>query len=217
MRILVVAKAPIAGLVKTRLGTVVGAAAAAELAAAALLDTLDAAAAAVGPEGCHLSLAGDLSDAVRGAEITDLLTGWTITAQRGEGFAARLAAAHLDAGAGPVAQIGMDTPQVTARDFVRVFVDLAEADVVLGPAGDGGWWVLGRRDPQAVQALAHVAMSEPTTYADTRIALGAGGQRVAMTSQLRDVDTVQDAEIVAAGAPHTRFAAAWRAVARVAS
>ncbi len=211
------AKAPVAGLVKTRLGSAVGAAAAADLAAAALLDTIDAAAAAVGPEGCHLSLAGDLSGAVRGAEITGLLAGWTVTAQRGEGFAERLAAAHLDAGAGPLAQIGMDTPQVTARDFVRVFVDLAEADVVLGPADDGGWWVLGRRNPQAAQALARVAMSQPTTYADTWTALEARGQRMATTAQLRDVDTVEDAEVVAAGAPHTRFAEAWRAMAGVAS
>ncbi len=153
MRVLVVAKAPVAGFVKTRLGVVVGAATAAELAAAALLDTIDAAAEAVGPERCHLSLAGDISSAVRGAEIADLLRQWTVTPQRGEGFAARLAAAHLDAGPGPVAQIGMDTPQVAARDFVRVFVDLAEADAVLGAAGDGGWWVLGRRDPRAAQAL----------------------------------------------------------------
>ena len=88
----------------------------------------------------------------------------------------------------------MDTPQVTARDFVRVFVDLAEADAVLGPAGDGGWWVLGRRDPRAAQALADVAMSEPTTYDDTWAALEARGQRMATTHQLRDVDTVEDAD-----------------------
>lgn len=217
MRVLVVAKAPVAGLVKTRLGSVVGPAAAAELAAAALLDTIDASAAAVGPEGCHLSIAGDLSAAVRGAEISAALTGWTITAQRGNDFAARLAAAHLDAGPGPVAQIGMDTPQVTATDLSRVFADLATVDAVLGPAGDGGWWVLGRHDPQAAQALAEVAMSEPTTYADTWAALQARGQRLAATHELRDVDTVDDAEAVAAAAPGTQFARTWRAVARRAS
>jgi glycosyltransferase A (GT-A) superfamily protein (DUF2064 family) len=122
-----------------------------------------------------------------------------------------LAAAHLDAGPGPVVQIGMDTPQVSARDFVRVFVDLAEADAVLGAAGDGGWWVLGRRDPRAAEVLAQVAMSEPTTYADTWAALEGRGQRMATTHQLRDVDTVEDAEAVAAAAPRTRFAEAWRA------
>jgi glycosyltransferase A (GT-A) superfamily protein (DUF2064 family) len=215
MQVLVVAKAPVAGLVKTRLGAVVGPEAAADLAAAALLDTLDAASAAVGPERCHLALAGDLADAVRGPEISELLRGWTITPQRGPDFAARLAAAHLDAGPGPVLQIGMDTPQVTPADLASVFTDLVALDAVLGPAGDGGWWVLGRRDPQAAQALAGVAMSEPTTYADTWAALEGCGQRVGTTDALRDVDTVEDAAVVAAEAAYTRFARAWRAHSQV--
>lgn len=217
MRVLVVAKAPVSGAVKTRLGRVVGLPAAADLAAAALLDTIAASAAAVGPEACHLALAGDLSTAARGAEIADLLTGWTISSQRGNDFAARLAAAHRDAGAGPVIQIGMDTPQVTATDLSRVFADLTGADAVLGAAGDGGWWVLGRHDPQAAQALTEVAMSEPTTYADTWAALQARGQRLAATHEVRDVDTVEDAEAVAAAAPETQFARTWRTVARRAS
>ncbi len=216
MRVLVVAKAPVSGLVKTRIGAVIGPDAAAALAAAALLDTIDAASAAVGPGRCHLSLAGDLSGAVRGAEITGSLSGWTVTAQRGEGFAARLVAAHLDAGPGPVAQIGMDTPQVAASDLVDVCADLVGVDAVLGPADDGGWWVLARHDPAATQVLADVAMSEPTTYADTWAALEARGQRMASTRQLRDVDTIDDAEAVARAAPETRFAQAWRAVAGVA-
>ncbi len=217
MRVLVVAKAPVSGLVKTRIGAVIGPDAAAALAAAALLDTIEAASTAVGPERCHLSLAGDLSTAVRGAEITGALSGWTITEQRGEGFAARLAAAHLDAGPGPVAQIGMDTPQVTARDLANVFVDLDGLDAVLGAAGDGGWWVLGRHDPHAMEVLADVAMSQPTTYAHTWAALESHGQRLAPTSQLRDVDTIDDAEAVARAASDTRFAQTWRAVAGVAS
>lgn len=215
MRILVVAKSPVAGRVKTRLGTVIGPEAAADVAAAALLDTLDAAVATVGAERCHLALDGDLADAVRGEEVTALLTGWTITTQRGADFAARLAAAHLDAGPGPVAQIGMDTPQVCAADLAQVFTDLVDRDAVLGPADDGGWWVLGRRDPEVVQGLAQVAMSEPTTYADTWTALETAGRSVVTTGALRDVDTVDDAEAVALGAPHTRFAQAWRALAGV--
>jgi glycosyltransferase A (GT-A) superfamily protein (DUF2064 family) len=217
VRILVVAKAPVEDLVKTRLGAVVGPSVAADLAAAALLDTMDAAAATVGPDRCHLALAGDLEAAERGLEITDRLRGWTVTPQRGHDFAARLAAAHVDAGPGPVAQIGMDTPQVTAAHLARVFSDLVDLDAVLGAAGDGGWWVLGRRDPEAVQALAHVAMSEPTTYDDTWAALRDQGQRMGSTGQLRDVDTVDDAEAVADEAPYTRFAQAWRSIARAAS
>lgn len=217
MRILVVAKVPMAGLVKTRLGSVIGPDAAAGVAAAALLDTLDAAGSAVGARQCHLALSGDLADAVRGDEIAGLLEGWTVTAQRGDGFAHRLVAAHRDAGSGPVAQVGMDTPQVTAADLAGVFSDLSGHDAVLGPADDGGWWVLGRRDPRAARALARVTMSEPTTYDDTRAALEARRLRVGATRSMRDVDTVEDAEHVAALAPDTRFAEAWRTVVGVAS
>jgi glycosyltransferase A (GT-A) superfamily protein (DUF2064 family) len=88
---------------------------------------------------------------------------------------------------------------------------------VLGPAEDGGWWVLGRRDPDAAQALAGVAMSESTTYDDTWAALEARQQRVTTTRSLRDVDTFEDAEAVAALVPNSRFAQAWRAFAEVAS
>jgi glycosyltransferase A (GT-A) superfamily protein (DUF2064 family) len=210
VRVLVVAKSPVAGRVKTRLGSVIGPGAAAGLAAAALLDTLQAATATVGAERCLLALAGDLADAVDGPEIEELLEGWTITPQRGDDFASRLAAAHLDAGPGPVAQIGMDTPQVTSTHLAQVFSDLVGLDAVLGPAEDGGWWVLGRRDPEAARALADVAMSGPTTYDDTWAALEARRQRVGRTGSLRDVDTVDDADTVSAAAPHTRFARAWR-------
>ena len=53
-------------------------------------------------------------------------------------------------------------------------------------------------------------MSTPTTGADTRAALEAAGLAVGTTTELTDVDTVADADAVAALAPHGRFAAAWR-------
>ncbi|MBU2074873.1 MAG: hypothetical protein KJ938_10585, partial [Actinobacteria bacterium] len=56
VRALVLAKAPVAGHVKTRLGADVGLGRAAELAAAALLDTVEACTAAYGAEHCHLAL-----------------------------------------------------------------------------------------------------------------------------------------------------------------
>jgi glycosyltransferase A (GT-A) superfamily protein (DUF2064 family) len=216
MRVLVLAKAPVAGRVKTRLGARVGMAAAAEVAAAALLDTLATGTATVGAERCLLALDGELTDAVRGREIQAALAGWTVVAQRGATFASRLAAAHADAGPGPVAQIGMDTPQVTPTHLARVFTDLERSDAVLGPAGDGGWWVLARHEPRHTRALAGVAMSAPTTYDDTWAALAGRGRRVLATIGLRDVDTVADAEAVAASAPDGRFAVAWRQVAGVA-
>lgn len=210
MKVLLVAKAPVPGRVKTRLGARIGDDQAAVLAAAALLDTIDACRSA-GAEG-HLSLAGDLSDSVQGEEISAALEGWTISPQRGNTFAERLVAAHLDAGPGAVVQIGMDTPHVTAAALIAVADGLARHDAVLGPAVDGGWWALARQDPHAVRHVAEVAMSRDTTFVDTQRALERAGCRVGHAATMTDVDTVADADLVATISSHLRFAHAWRSV-----
>jgi glycosyltransferase A (GT-A) superfamily protein (DUF2064 family) len=211
-RLLVMAKAPHPGQVKTRLGAEVGHEVAADVAAAALLDTLAACGEAVGTGRCHLALAGDLAGAVRETELRHGLAGWTVRPQRGAGLAERLVHAHRDLGPGPVVQIGMDTPQVGARHLTDVATALDAADAVLGPAVDGGWWVLALRDPGHARALHDVPMSRPTTGRDTRAALEAAGLGVAEATELRDVDTVADADLVAADAPHGAFARAWHGV-----
>ncbi len=214
-RVLVMAKSPVAGRVKTRLGADIGHDAAARVASAALLDTLEAATAAAGAHGCHLALDGDLDDAVGADRLRAALTGWTVTPQRGEGFAERLVAAHADAGPGVVVQVGMDTPHVSADLLAAAAAPLRAAhpayDAVLGPADDGGWWVLARRDPSVAGVLADVEMSTARTGADTRDALVGAGWRVGTTVMLRDVDEVADADAVAALVPGSHFAEAWSA------
>jgi uncharacterized protein len=214
-RALVVAKAPIAGQVKTRLGASVGMEQAALLAAASLLDTLRACTAAVGAERCRLAVEGDLAQAAGADRIRAALDGWTVFPQRGNGLAERLANAHLDLAAeahGPVVQICMDTPQVTSDDLRDVLAGLADgSDAVLGDAEDGGWWVLALRDPAQGGLLVGVPMSTPTTGAATRRALGDAGLRVGGARVLRDVDTAEDADAVAAVcARGSDFARAWR-------
>jgi glycosyltransferase A (GT-A) superfamily protein (DUF2064 family) len=209
-RVLVVAKAPIAGQVKTRLGAEIGMASAADVAAASLLDTMAACAEAFGPDGCLLSLSGDFADAVRGDELIRATAGWSVAHQRGITFAERLANAHLDVPpGGPVVQVGMDTPQLTPALLAEVAAATAEYDAVLGPAEDGGWWVLALRRPKGARSLHDVAMSTPTTYDDTRRALVGEGLDVGATTTLRDVDTVADAEAVAVTVPGSHFARAW--------
>jgi rSAM/selenodomain-associated transferase 1 len=205
---LVVAKAPVPGLVKTRLGAEIGMENAAAVAAASLLDTLAACAEAVPVERCHLSLAGDLDRAVRADELRAALDGWTVHPQQGADFGARLADAHARV-PGRVVQVGMDTPHATAEQLLDAAAGLETHRAVLGPAEDGGWWVLALRDPTAAAVLAEVSMSTPTTYDETRAALVAAGLDVATTATLRDVDEVADAAAVARLAPASRFAAAW--------
>lgn len=208
---LVVAKAPVPGFAKTRLAAHVGDVVAAELAAAALLDTLDALREAF--PTVHVSLTGELHGAVRGDEIAAALSRCEVSRQQGEDFAARLAHAHESAGGHDrlVVQVGMDTPQVTAG-ILREVVALAGDDrraAVLGPATDGGWWVLALRDTSLASALRSVPMSRSDTAVLTERALAEAGASVRRCAELRDVDEVADAEAVAATARRTRFGAVW--------
>jgi uncharacterized protein len=201
--LLVIAKAPVAGRVKTRLCPPCTPAEAAALAAAALADTLAAAAAAAGAARRVLVLDGAPGDWVP--------PGFDVVAQRGDGLAERLAAAFADAG-GPSLLIGMDTPQVTPALLDAGMAALADADAVLGPACDGGYWAIGLRRPDAA-VFRGVPMSAATTGAVQRARLAARGLRTAVLPRLRDVDTIADARAVAAAAPGGRFADALDALA----
>lgn len=210
---LVVAKAPVSGQVKTRLGASVGAAVAADLAAACLLDTLDVCAATF--DTCILALSGDLRAAAATDEIACALSGWIVFPQRGDGFAERLEAAHVDAYAAcgsPVVQVGMDTPHMSRAELRRVSTPLQHgaADAVLGLAEDGGWWALGLAHPRWAAGLARVPMSSERTGRLTLAHLVGTGARVLTADTLRDVDTAADADALRERTASTRFGRAWR-------
>lgn len=211
--LLVVAKAPEPGRAKTRLAASVGDRVAAEIAAAALLDTLDAVADA--PVAARVvALTGDLDRAASADDIRRRLASFTVIAQRGDDFAARLANAHADASSDglPVLQIGMDTPQVTAELLTGCARRLLEAPAVLGPARDGGWWVLGVGTPAMAQCLRAVPMSAPDTGELTLKALRDTGIDAATVQMLADVDVVGDvAAVREACGPDSRFARVTRA------
>jgi uncharacterized protein len=211
--ILVVAKAPVPGLAKTRLATSIGDDAAAQIAAAALLDTLDAVAAAPVQEKV-VALTGDLGKAACGDEIRSRLTDFTVVPQRGSDFAQRLANAHADASTGlPVLQIGMDTPQASADMLSECAQALLGAEAVLGLAEDGGWWVLGLSEPSIADCLRAVPMSRPDTGALTLAAIYAQGLNASLVAELPDFDTVDDIEAVRRMcAVDSRFARTTRAV-----
>lgn len=215
--ILVVAKAPVAGFAKTRLASTVGAQAAAQLAAAALLDTVDSACAVPGAR-VACALTGDLTAAERADELAKALRDYVVFPQRGTDFADRLANAHAEVAArfpgAPVLQVGMDTPQVRPSLLAQALDQLEETDAVLGPATDGGWWALGLRRPADAHVLRTVPMSQPDTGARTAAALRDIGLRVDLLPEVSDVDTMADAVRVATLAPTSRFAHAFAAVAQ---
>jgi glycosyltransferase A (GT-A) superfamily protein (DUF2064 family) len=207
---LIVAKAPVPGLAKTRLAAALGDRVAAGIAAAALLDTLDAVSDT--PLAAKVvAMTGDLASACQSEAIRERLSGFTVVEQRGDSFADRLANAHADAasaaGPMPVLQIGMDTPQVTAELLTRCARALLGAHAVVGPARDGGWWLLGVADAATAECLRLVPMSRPDTGALTYAALLQTGSPVTVLEELADVDTVADISVVRADCrPSGRFA-----------
>jgi glycosyltransferase A (GT-A) superfamily protein (DUF2064 family) len=199
--LLVIAKEPVAGRVKTRLVPPCTPRQAAALAEAALADTL------------HTVLA---APARRRVLVLDgepgpwLPPGFDVVPQCGGGLDERLAAAFA-AVSGPALLIGMDTPQLTPG---LLAVDWEGADAWFGPAADGGFWGLGLRVPDA-DLVRGVPMSTTDTGALQRARLDAAGLRVAELPRLRDVDTAADAVAVARQAPLSRFAARARELAPV--
>lgn len=196
--ILVMAKAPVAGRVKTRLSPPFTAEQAAALAEASLVDTLGAVRAT--PAAWRVVAL----DGHPGPWLPDDLT---VVPQRGVGFDERLACAFADTGA-PAVVIGADTPQISA-DLLEDALDTLcrpGVDAVLGPAPDGGYWALGLRRADA-RVFLGVPMSEPCTFTAQRGRLDDLGLATVQLSVLRDVDTVDDAIAVAAEAPASRFAA----------
>lgn len=190
--LLVIAKQPVPGRVKTRLVPPCSYQQAAALARAALADTLNAVLQAPARQRVLVL------DGTPGPWLPD---GFDVVPQGGGSLDERLADAFA-AVRGPTLLIGMDTPQVSP-DLLAV--DWEAADAAFGPAVDGGFWAIGLRVPDP-DLLRGVPMSTQHTGAIQRARLLAAGLRVADLPRLRDVDTAADALAVAGWAPQTRFA-----------
>ena len=202
--LLVMAKAPVPGRVKTRLCPPCDPVEAASIAAAALADTL-AAVARCGASRRIVALDGEPGGW--------LPPGFEVIAQKGATFERRLEAAWAEAG-GPGVQIGMDTPQVTAQllDAALARLDDPGCDAVLGPALDGGWWAVGFGRPRP-GAFRGVPMSTGRTGVAQLGRLRELGLRVSLLPPLRDLDTLDDARVISAQLPGSNTAEAVAAVA----
>ena len=208
MDILVIAKAPVAGRVKTRLCPPCSPAEAAEIAEAALADTMSAALAA-GADRVVVAL-----DGAAGPWLPD----GVVVVPQGFGTLDRRLARAWASVDGPTVQIGMDTPQVTPALLVQALTAVASGprQAALGPAADGGWWAVALHEPDP-----SVFLGVPTSRADTgrrqRQRLEEHGLRVTELPELRDVDHFTDALAVAAGAAEGSFAGAVARIAREAA
>jgi rSAM/selenodomain-associated transferase 1 len=209
VQLCVIAKEPRPGFAKTRLSPPCTPRQAAAIAEASLADTLEAVLCA----DAHRRLL-----VLDGAVGRWLPEGFEVVPQADGGLDRRLAAAFAWCFSTmpdePVVLIGMDTPQVRPEELVDAGERLhAGADAVLGPATDGGYWLIGLRT-MVRGAFTGVPMSSAETGGAQRRRLESLGCSVETIGALDDVDRFADAERVAAQHSAGRLAAAVACVVR---
>jgi rSAM/selenodomain-associated transferase 1 len=183
-------KLPQPGSVKTRLVPALGAQAAAELYEA----LVEAVLVATEPErGEYERLVyyapHDAAQAMRA-----WLPGGRLRHQCEGDLGTRLADAFSRAfarGARRVAIVGTDVPALTRDTVLEAFAALDAADVVLGPAHDGGYYLMALHEPRP-ELFRGVSWSSPAVLVETLERAGRAGLSVATLGPLRDLDTIDD-------------------------
>lgn len=181
--IAVFARAPQPGRVKTRLIPALGAHGAAALQAQLIGLTL-AKACAVRQAAVTLWLADGAHEAPPGV---------TVARQQGEDLGARMLHAfrHTLASARACVLIGTDCPALAVTHLRAAFAALTAHDVVLAPAEDGGYVLIGLTAPQPT-LFSGIRWGTSEVLAQTRAAIAAAGLRAAYLPTLPDLDTPQD-------------------------
>lgn len=194
--VLVFAKAPRPGAAKTRLAPLLGEGGAAVLAARLVRRTLETACAAQAGE-VTLCCAPDTDH-----EFFALCArrhGVRLEAQGDGDLGERMHRAFVRALASSDAAllVGTDVPHMTGDDLRVAITHLRNgADAVLGPAEDGGYWLVGLRRPDA-RVFSGIAWSTASVAAQTRERMLAAGWRLAEVPRRADVDRPEDVHVLA--------------------
>ena len=177
------AKLPAPGAVKTRLGG--SPQRGAEVARAFLLDVLER------TESIDAERVVVFSPADAREEMARLVgPGIALVPQSSGDLGERLGrfiGDRLDAGAGRVVVIGTDSPTLPTALIARAFEELGHADLVLGPATDGGYYLVGCR--RRLPIFDGIAWSRDTVLAETVARLTDPGWSLALLPPWYDVDT----------------------------
>ena len=116
---------------------------------------------------------------------------WHVIPQGGGDLGARMGRLLRELPPGPVVIVGSDIPDLGPAHIARAFTLLGDHDWVFGPAGDGGYWLIGaRRRPARRYPFTGVRWSSPHALLDTLANLSV--TRVAFLEELEDVDTGAD-------------------------
>ena len=201
----VIAKEPVPGAVKTRLAARLGVGGAARAAAAMLADTV-AGMAEVDAEPWVCFAPPEAR-----TRMARLAPGFGLLVQVEGDLGDRLAgclAALVGGGADQVVIVGADTPQVPRATYEAAFALLDEVDVVLGPARDGGYYLVGAK-AALPELFVGVPMGTDAVLRETMQRAVRRRLRVGTVPTLRDLDRLEDLQAaLAAGeldaSPRTR-------------
>ena len=193
--IIVFAKLPKPGKVKTRLVGPLTAKEVAELHLACLRDTI---ALVSSLPSCRkwLMPAGTPSECSMLAKALRLPAEWRVAPQRGRDLGARLNQAFLEAfrdGARRIVVIGTDTPWMEKGRIRQAFARLREVDVVIGPATDGGYYLIGARR-HVPMLFAGIPWGTNRVFHATQLAISHAGLSYRQLRRDFDLDRPQDLE-----------------------
>jgi len=187
--LLVVAKQPTPGQTKTRLCPPLTQDQAAELYDCFLRDTLSIMRAVSGVR----FVIGYLPEDAQGY-FRRLAPDMELSPQRGASLGERLdylLSEALLGGSQRAVIMDSDSPTLPTSYLRQAFDNLADADIVLGPTRDGGYYLIGMKQPQP-QLLRDVQMSTPHVLSDTLILAEASGLTVSLLPTWYDVDTIEE-------------------------
>jgi len=188
--LVVFGREPIPGKVKSRLATGIGPEAAARVYATVLEHTLETARSS----GARVVLS--LAEEPSGSWARNLVV--PVEVQRGSDLGDRMDdafARRFSEGEGRVVIVGSDCPWILATHIAKASANLGGVDVVLGPATDGGYWLVAQRPP-GLAMFARIPWSSPETLARTRKRISSLGGTWSELEELVDIDTVEDLELL---------------------
>ena len=193
--LIVLAKAPVAGMAKTRLTPPLTPKEAAAFAAASLKDMLAIGQAVSDCETIlfHPAGAGNAIRSALGGHLSTPMCTLAATESGDVGAAMSAAMASMFAeGARQVALVGSDLPSLPPTHVTAAFAALdAGADVVLGPTEDGGYYLVATRQPR-LDLFTGIAWSTPAVFAQTAARATAAGLALATVPPWYDIDGAPD-------------------------